>query len=1142
MLYLDKLTLHNFKSFRHANVKFSSGFNCVVGPNGSGKSNLCDSLLFVLGESSLRRMRSTTTAGLINNAAKPDPDLHVKRGYVTLNFIDGTGASTEVSRIVRSNNKIAYRLNSKKVPRQALLDMLHANNCWVNETNTITQGEITRILNFTPKERRGLLDLAAGIREFDDKKDNALKELEKVEERMSNSRVMLSEREGFLNELKKEKDDAERYNSLSESIRQMTYTLLKRKEEQVAEEYAAALDKLRKAEERKKELQAKLFGIDTEIEKLTSERTQKSQQLNERSMEVNTTSKTLDELNSTMASSKAQLEALERESNLLKERMELMRSERKKIKAQSSANAAELQAQAAQLEDKLASLKNYDLDVKEVGEAIALYEEHQRKVDAIGEEEEVLAQRRAQALSKQKVLESESRAANDELALRTKELEIQKAAITKLEKAKSAATVGLADGRKELMAALSEEPKLKEERLKIDEQNIQVREALAQYGGSQDRAAGALKDAIMTGLHGRAYELCSFDDKYTNAISAAAGSRLNYFVVDSVETAKKAISVLKAKDLGRSSFIPMKELKVQGTQAGKGLVPLMSIVSFDKKFEKAFEYVFSNTYIVDSIDDAQKAGIGSHRFVTIDGELIESSGIITGGRMKAMQFPGKLQAELRRLAEEKTRVESVSASLALKVESAKKAVAAAEMALLNHELELKHALEAQASASASIDSLKPRLSLLSASMLEVQKDINSAEAKIKDAARRKEQAQVSRDALHEMVKAPDAQQRKAAHAESAGRVKELRTAIEELKMRGAELKKENEMLAERDADIEAEAEKAQSDASEASNNANALRKKLDGFALQKKEMEKKIKSHDDMSSSLYKELSAIDKKVADTGFERGKLSSEQERLSRDSMMAEAAKMQSETRLTDIKAELASYKECPTVGGATEELDRRLTIAKNDIESLGSVNLKAPEMYETRRRDVEDAEAKLRILDNERNSIMSMINEIESKKLAVFMGTFRVVNDNFRQLYSYIFDGEASLSLENPKEPFNSGLKISIQDKFKKSADQLSGGEKSLLILILIFAIQMRNPMSFYVFDEIDVALDKENSKKLSMLIKQMSSRSQFIVVSHNDTLISAADTALGVAKQDGESKIVGVQLVGTQTDKGQEPKGRGKRA
>ncbi len=147
-----------------------------------------------------------------------------------------------------------------------------------------------------------------------------------------------------------------------------------------------------------------------------------------------------------------------------------------------------------------------------------------------------------------------------------------------------------------------------------------------------------------------------------------------------------------------------------------------------------------------------------------------------------------------------------------------------------------------------------------------------------------------------------------------------------------------------------------------------------------------------------------------------------------------------------------------------------------------------------------------------------------------MDTFKAVERNMQKLYNYTYDDEVVMSLDNPKDPFNSGLSISVKKKDKggriKSVDELSGGQKSFILIVMLFAIQMRNRMSFYIFDEIDSALDKENSKKLSKLIKEISSNSQFIVVSHNDTLISAADTAIGFSMQNDESKAVGIQLVG----------------
>jgi chromosome segregation protein len=243
---------------------------------------------------------------------------------------------------------------------------------------------------------------------------------------------------------------------------------------------------------------------------------------------------------------------------------------------------------------------------------------------------------------------------------------------------------------------------------------------------------------------------------------------------------------------------------------------------------------------------------------------------------------------------------------------------------------------------------------------------------------------------------------------------------------------------------------------------------------------------------------------------------------------ENRKSQLQTRLSDIKAELLTYPNLDIIQGVDAVgLDKKITVAKIDVERLGNVNLKAPEMYEVRKKDVEEAQKKVETLENEKTSILGMIEEIEAKKLGVFMETLDAVDKNFEQLFGYIFEGSTKLYLSNPKDPFNSGLQIDVHLGNKKhNLDSMSGGQKSLIALILLFAIQMRTPMSFYVFDEIDVALDKENSKKLSKLIKELSQNSQFIVVSHNDSLIAAADTAIGVVHNSNESQVVGVQLVG----------------
>ena len=224
MLYLEKLILHNFKSFRNTTISFSGGFNCIVGPNGSGKSNVCDSLLFAFGEGSLRRMRVTSAAQLVSDLGAPKKDLQGKKTSVSI-VLNGDSEVT-VTRIIKPNGKISHRLNGKRMTRQEISDYLRANNCMISDTNTITQGEIVRLLSLNAKEKRGLIDIAAGIKEFDDKREASEKELEKVEQKITETKSLLGERLGFLEELKKEKEAAEKYSAMSSKAKQINYTIL----------------------------------------------------------------------------------------------------------------------------------------------------------------------------------------------------------------------------------------------------------------------------------------------------------------------------------------------------------------------------------------------------------------------------------------------------------------------------------------------------------------------------------------------------------------------------------------------------------------------------------------------------------------------------------------------------------------------------------------------------------------------------------------------------------------------------------------------------------------------------------------------------------------------------------------------------
>ncbi|MGC8648196.1 MAG: AAA family ATPase, partial [Candidatus Micrarchaeia archaeon] len=335
-------------------------------------------------------------------------------------------------------------------------------------------------------------------------------------------------------------------------------------------------------------------------------------------------------------------------------------------------------------------------------------------------------------------------------------------------------------------------------------------------------------------------------------------------------------------------------------------------------------------------------------------------------------------------------------------------------------------------------------------------------------------------------------------------------------------------------EVQKEAELNAGRVKEAKEKKKELAEEVEKLEKSKAEVEESIKEHDSKSAALFKKVSEFENEISKLSFEKGKQESELSKMKGELQVQGMSIAQVQTRLSDIKAELLSYQDViPIDGMSIKELEDKTVLLKAELERLGSVNLKAPEMYEERKKMLEDAEKRLDTLESEKASILSVIDEVEAKKLNVFNETLQKVNENFSKLYPYGFEGEAKLELSDPKDPFNSGLLISItKTKGPRSVDTMSGGEKSFVTLMLLFAIQMMNPMAFYIFDEIDSALDEENSKKLSKMIKELSSRSQFIVVSHNSTLIQAADVAIGVARQDGESRVVGIQIAKQQVEAG----------
>ncbi len=1124
MLHIDRVVIHNFKSFKHANIRFGKAFNCIAGPNGSGKSNICDSLLFALGEQSLKRMRVSSAAQLINERkgrGSDDPHTYVKVVF------DGDRA-IEVLREIRGD-RIVYRLDGKAVARQDIIDVLRENRCEINETNTITQGETARMIGLNPRERRELIDVAAGIKEFDIKKENALRELDKVEARTSNVQVLLNERLGFLSELEKEKEQAERYLLLTNRIKSINCTLLSIREKSLAEEYGQRVNALKKLASEKEGIEKRVTEIDSGVMKLSSEKEKLVKKLNDKSIDANSNNKLIEQLNKEIAINESKIGALKYNKDSLDERGKRVASESERIKQKLGENREKLSG----LRKELSARDKAMPETEELGRIGASekvssdYKALQERVELQRVKLESLDKDHAQMLFDFSSMEKEAADLREGLAAKERLISERGGISASLE-----AELGASNGLKTSIVASIKKlegvrSSLDEKLAELQSESINLREQIAMHGSGSDKVGALLRSAIKSGLYGKAEELCTYDDKYALAVSAAAASRLNYFVVESIEVADEAIGLIKGKGIGRATFIPLREVRANPTESKGGLKRLVDLVKFDKKFEKAFAYIFSNTYVVDDIKDAKKHGIGSCRYVTVDGELVEPSGTVTGGTIKHAGTLANLEARLKKTAVGISEVNAMLSSNGGAMAEERKKLALCESELARISVERKYASEELGRAAGEAERMQKTL-------LEKNEKRKRLGELLKKVSAEKDSLsgslQINREAslrLYSYLTTLIIENGNKLSKAEAERYKKEREELEGLKVGIAELVKESSIMEERLKELASDSNEIAGSIGKLSADEKKASSEVGRLTGEMEELQEKVKSYDASTQSLYRSITELDAKINGMSGEKGRLSGSLERSNRDILEMETAKAQIEVRIGDVEAELSSYPGIDVIEGAkAEALEGELINKRTELEAIGAVNLRAPELYDKKKRDLEEVQEQMAVLGSEKASVLQMIDEIESKKLNIFSETLAKVDANFKKLFNHIFEGEAALKLDSPKEPFNSGLNISmVIDKRQKHIDRMSGGEKLLVMLMLIFSIQTMKPMSFYLFDEIDAALDKENSKKLSLLIKELAKSSQFIVVTHNDSMITASETNIGVAMHSHESRAVGVMLM-----------------
>lgn len=1171
------LTLDNFKSFeKRTTIPFRQGFTTISGPNGSGKSNVIDSVMFVLGLASSKGMRAERLTDLLNTSSNK------KYARVTLKLRvckDGQERDMEISRRVRrtrSGYVAKYEVDGEVKKASELNEVLIELGLSANGLNVVLQGDVMRLTNMSPLNRRRVLDEIAGVSEFDKRIKAAREELAQASRQMEDVQLILAELEARLQSLTKERDTALKYKNLKEvqdaleEDVQLLDAQIKRDNVARIEGQVADLEKRR--DKLKVSLEKSIEALEErrkDLDKAEAEYKEKGE--GERLSAFKKREDLLSEISRVEEQLRASKQRIEQSQK--KEKEWSVELEKVKLKEQA------LAPKEKEAQDKLDEFgKRHEQLAQEVNKAMAqIRQQSTAQADRIGElnqlqlvlrsrreKDRELERRESELVEREAKLDTEceilTKTVLDQGSRRDSVARLQAEIATKRRIAREELGQEETRGRR-LITRIHQIRDLRDR--SFDEVNdVERRLARAQeqvrsvalYTNS--RALNLIQSSGLTGVHGSVRELCGFDPENAAALEAAAGSRLSWVVVDNEQVAKKAIELLKRNKAGRLTFAPLTKIRpprVSLTKGpGNGVVDYaLNLVDFDDAYEEVFRYVFGDTLVVEDLKTGLKL-IGKHRMVTLDGDLLEKRGLMTGGHRRssstalanmakaekdARELKARLDALLksrRKLAAEERQVgeESAKVEEALKGLRGRVSEAGASHGRLTEELE-------------EIDKIlqpaKERLTV-------VEKDLKTV---------RKELAEVTgeRDQLGEKLAGDDKRFSELSGDVEGSEFERLSnlTREREVEMRGIEetlslyrerlqqsllerqgFKERQEMIKmQLDDELEQRAE---------------LQDTIAGLETRKVEQKQELGVLDEELGKIKKELDALDERrkeaqrlaqEADTLTKQTKKELDASELglegAKDKVTAAKAIFEETCQDLQAKGLDVDLPERPE-GGYEEgedprtlknqvETDLKKTVKK--IQNLGPVNMLAIAQYDELAERQKDLQERFNTLTSEKEALLKRMDDLEEAKRTTFLQAFTNVRESFRSAFRELAHGEGELFLENEEDPFAGGLIIQAQPRGKNFTrlEAMSGGEKSLTALAFIFALQSFNPAPFYILDEVDQNLDGANTELLALAIQKRSRLRQYLVVSHHQAMINESDQLLGVSMQKGKgTKVTGIPL------------------
>ena len=1179
-MYLKALEIQGFKSFPDKTVLvFGSDITAVVGPNGSGKSNISDAIRWVMGEQSTRTLRGSKMEDVIFNGTEKRKGLGFAEVTLVLDNTERIFQMEEtevaVTRRYYRSGESEYYINRRACRLRDINELFMDTGLGREGYSIIGQGRIDEILSVKSADRREVFEEAAGISRFRHRKEEAERKLERTEENLVRINDKISELELQVEPLRVQAEKTKKYRVFHEELKGLEISV-----------WLDQLEKIRaNSVKEKTDLNAAVRQRDEareEQERLYAECDSLSEQMRDKDIQA-------EELRGKQSGMDEQVHSCENSIALLKndiknnsENVQRIRQELERQEGQAGSIAAQIEERKGRLGeiegDMAACQKKLDALAESVREVLGsagslskelerLQERERLETASAGEAKELLSALAAAAqelYDREEKLSQELQEQEDKASQAQEALDGTKKELDKVTEDRDAARNVISGYQMRLQSRQRKLDQVQEKhrRLQMDENNLNSRikmlaEMEKMYEGYSKAVKLVMNEAErggLRGIRGPVAGLIHVPDQYAVAIEIALGGAMQNLVVERDEDGKNAINYLKRRDGGRATFLPMNTIRPsdfrdKGVEREDGFVGMGDeLISFDREYANIFSNLLGRVVIAQDMDKAlAMARKFGHRFriVTLDGQVLNAGGSMTGGSVSRSAGILSRANELGRLNQQKAGLAADLKTAVDELSKAQREVTAAQYELDAATAQLREAEDAVLKYSERVDSAQVQLAdielrrqTLAAERTQVRRRMeentsNTAQAKARiemlegsaAALRSESEAKAQgRTALQEKVTKlnEESAQYSARIAGMEGEQSALCQSIDELErmreeMSGdtasrtamiGEFEQQNDYLTRR---IQEEEERLQTLKAASQEGAAAIRRLNDEkLALEGKRVQadKQAKDKNNELITMEREVGFLEQKNAANAMEeeqvKNKLWDSYE------LSSEAARLQ--------RVELESVPKA----------QRRIGELKKSIAALGSINPTAVEefarvneryTYFTGQRD-DVTKAKKELED--------IITQITGEMTEIFKEQFGLINEEFRKAFTELFGGgKAELLLEDPEDLLNCGIEIKAQPPGKtiQHMSSLSGGERALIAIALYFAILKVRPTPFCVMDEIEAALDESNVVRYARYMRRMSDKTQFIVITHRRGTMEEADVLYGVTMQEkGVSRMLTINL------------------